>query len=177
VNWLTMKRPVAFHYLADRLANGVVKFLTSFVAQTGSVQTKNSKIFYGPIFYYNREMEEEHAEEIPKNTEQRFIGGTRVLLVKRYDGQKRPPPPPPASPPTTWSGDESEEQPKRYLLERRVSIPPGGGDQKEVEPKALETRKNRRRRQVAALGIFGGFAAAAVGLWLYAKNSEESGLE
>ena len=126
-------------------------------------------------------MEEQHADQIPRDTEQRFIGGTRVLLVKRYNGQKRLPPPPSPLLPES-SGVESEDQPKRYLLERRVSIPPVSDcDTKETtEPKTVKTRTKRRRNvdtTTAAIGIFGGFAAAAVGLWFYTKNSDEQTFE
>lgn len=96
-------------------------------------------------------------EEMESNEEQRYIGGTRVLLVKHYDGQTMPP------------LREQEVSPKRCLLKRRVSLvitPPPP-----LPPPPLPPSPPPTTSQISTFGVIGGVAAAAVGLWLYTKTS------
>ena len=112
-------------------------------------------------------MDNYKEEHVPNDSsalspEERCIGGTRVLLVKHYDGQSRPPPPSPTK------VDPALPTPQRYLLERRVSL-------QAEKPKPKPKPKRRSTPSSTAFGLLGGVAAAAVGLWLYTKTSGDGG--
>ena len=114
--------------------------------------------------------------------EQRCIGGTRVLLVKHYDGQSRPPPP---GPPTLAVDADPPNEHRRCLLERRVSIPPVAQAPEDAPlrspspPSARRLKRRRSRSRMVAtttFGINGSVAAAAVGLWIFSK-ADTGGME
>lgn len=131
-------------------------------------------------------MEEEMNEKLASPPHSRLIGGSRVVLVRRYEGTAKPL----QSPPKT----------KRCLLERVVELN-GSSDESDTESPSsarpdkinkcaddelkvptdedsvsLITGLKKRRASSREMGILGGGAlltAAAIGLWFYSNNGSE----
>lgn len=97
-----------------------------------------------------------------QDTETRFIGGSRVLLVRKYTGGRR-----------RRSPDTS---PTRCLLEREVNLvdsleqtesPQKQDDKKQDNKKPVESTRN-----YGLIGTGAVAATALIGAWFYVQNSE-----
>jgi len=91
-----------------------------------------------------------------QDTETRFIGGDRVLLVRKYTGGRR-----------RKSSDimSSPTRTEKCLLERNVNLI-------DTTPKIVEKDDEKPSRNYGLIGTGAVAATALIGAWFYVQNSE-----